>query len=440
MDHIRVFVSSSMAELGPERAAVGRALQRLGIVAWLFEEDAGTRSTTTQQTYLNELDKSDRYIGIFWKRLGKYTLDEFKHAKDHLKIDRLIDERRCEDGERDKELDAFLNEVSGVETGITKRRPFVNVDELEHWIQQDVDHWRTSRVCKTRNRGTDSVFLAPAPGGYHVKRSVQERLVSLALKSDHPSVSRIALHGAPGMGKSTLAAAFAYDDRVQRVFSDGVLWVTLGQRPDVLAGLSAWGKALADPELPDQGYPTIESAVARLRSCLHDRAYLLIVDDAWSPGDVDPAFLIGGPKCLLLVTTRQERVATRIEAQTVVVESMLPTEALELLSHWAGAIAPNDQATALRLAEEVGFLPLALGVIGARVKSIGSWREYAARWEERGVEALTRDRGATGKRDNVRDSLELSLTSLTAEDRARYCQLGAFSRQVGFPASAAAAL
>jgi hypothetical protein len=49
-DRIRVFVSSSMSELAPERAAVDRALKTLGIAAWLLEDDAGARPTTIQQT------------------------------------------------------------------------------------------------------------------------------------------------------------------------------------------------------------------------------------------------------------------------------------------------------------------------------------------------------------------------------------------------------
>ena len=43
-DRLRVFVSSSMQELGPERRAVKAALDALKIDAWVFEEDAGDRN------------------------------------------------------------------------------------------------------------------------------------------------------------------------------------------------------------------------------------------------------------------------------------------------------------------------------------------------------------------------------------------------------------
>jgi hypothetical protein len=191
----------------------------------------------------------------------------------------------------------------------------VDLEELERYIQLDVDRWRTSRVRASRKRNAGRVFQAPSPGSHHIKRSVLQQLVASLLKGDGAGVTRAVLHGAPGIGKSTLAAAFAHDAAVERAFPNGVLWVTLGKRPDVLRCLASWGKALTDPRLPEQGYPTIPSAIVRLKSLMHDRAYLLIVDDAWSPNHVDP-FLIGGPRCLSLVTTRQEQVATRIEAQT----------------------------------------------------------------------------------------------------------------------------
>jgi hypothetical protein len=143
---------------------------------------------------------------------------------------------------------------------------------------------------------------------------LQERLLASLLLSNGAPVRRAVLHGASGVGKSTLAAAFADDGAVERAFPDGVLWVTLGEHPDVLKCLTALGTALTDPRLPEQGYSTIDLAVGRLRSLIHNRAYLLIVDDAWSPDDVDPGFLIGGPRCLLLVTTRQKRVATGRQA------------------------------------------------------------------------------------------------------------------------------
>jgi len=60
------------------------------------------------------------------------------------------------------------------------------------------------------------------------------------------------IHGLGGIGKSTLAAALAHDLEVQQRLPDGVLWVTLGQQPDVLSLLSGWIQILGHYGLPYQ--------------------------------------------------------------------------------------------------------------------------------------------------------------------------------------------
>ena len=49
-ERLRVFVSSRMQELAPERAAIKAALNELNIDGWVFEEDAGARPQGIQQT------------------------------------------------------------------------------------------------------------------------------------------------------------------------------------------------------------------------------------------------------------------------------------------------------------------------------------------------------------------------------------------------------
>src|SRR5437762_2702072 len=58
------------------------------------------------------------------------------------------------------------------------------------------------------------------------------------------NLSIVALNGLPGVGKSALAVALAYDLEVLSHFHDGVLWAGLGRGADVLSQLGAWGLAL----------------------------------------------------------------------------------------------------------------------------------------------------------------------------------------------------
>src|SRR5262249_40314818 len=54
----------------------------------------------------------------------------------------------------------------------------------------------------------------------------------------------VVIRGWPGVGKTTLASALANDSDVQKAFSDGALWASLGERPDLLSILASWGTAL----------------------------------------------------------------------------------------------------------------------------------------------------------------------------------------------------
>src|ERR1043166_2652469 len=107
--HLRVFVSSKMEELAPERQAVKKALDAVKVDAWEFEHDAGARPESIQNAFLKEVETADLYIGLFWKGYGDYTIQEFEHAR-KLGKDCLVYEKRSDlDGQRDPKLQAFLD-------------------------------------------------------------------------------------------------------------------------------------------------------------------------------------------------------------------------------------------------------------------------------------------------------------------------------------------
>ena len=78
---LRVFVSSKMQELAAERQAIKAALDALRVDGWVFEQDAGARTETIQQTYTEQLVAADLYVGVFWKGYGDYTIEEYEHAE-----------------------------------------------------------------------------------------------------------------------------------------------------------------------------------------------------------------------------------------------------------------------------------------------------------------------------------------------------------------------
>jgi hypothetical protein len=145
-DRIGVFISSKMVELSSERKIVKDSLSEILIDAWVFEQDAGARETSIQETYLEELNNSDLYIGIFWKGYGKYTIDEF-YAALKAEKDMLIYEKRTDLEDRDANLQGFLDSISNVETGLTIQW-FESSSELYSQVKKDVQAWQARLVKK----------------------------------------------------------------------------------------------------------------------------------------------------------------------------------------------------------------------------------------------------------------------------------------------------
>src|ERR671911_1004857 len=65
---LRVFVSSTLEELAPERAAVSRAVSTLRLTPVMFE--LGARPHPPQELYRAYLAQSDVFIGLYWQRYG----------------------------------------------------------------------------------------------------------------------------------------------------------------------------------------------------------------------------------------------------------------------------------------------------------------------------------------------------------------------------------
>jgi Domain of unknown function (DUF4062) len=65
---LRVFVSSTMKELGDARAAARRAIERLHLTPVLFE--LGARPYPPRDLYLAYLRQSDVFVGIYGEQYG----------------------------------------------------------------------------------------------------------------------------------------------------------------------------------------------------------------------------------------------------------------------------------------------------------------------------------------------------------------------------------
>jgi len=288
-------------------------------------------------------------------------------------------------------------------------------------VLQDVGKLRSHEPPPHPVRGLAVLDQAPPLLGRYIRRPEEERRLEGDLLRGHegPEVVVSAVFGLGGIGKSTLAAAVARSQRIRERFSDGVLWATLGQAPELMSLLTKWIRDLGDHEFRPFD---LQSASARLRKLLEKRVVLLVVDNAWDSEHVKH-FCVGGRLCRLLVTTRKPRIAQELHAIEHQLDVFSPDQAVELLAaRLDRPLGEVERGLARRLAEAVGRLPLALELASARGRKSPevAWEDLLAKLEQEvaALEALedqTKPWKKSKEQLGLEASLQLSLRALRDE-------------------------
>ncbi len=262
--------------------------------------------------------------------------------------------------------------------------------------------------------------------------SVKEKLL---LESEQTLVVS-AIAGLGGLGKSVLATAIVLDAEVQRWFEDGILWVTLGQNPDLQSCLGDWIREL-DKSRDSFSATTLESASGYLHNLLAERRMLLVVDDVWNAAHAE-WFRVGGVGCRVLVTTREARLEG---AQVYPLALMSEGEAIDLVRRKLGRLwKAADEGEVRSFAKVLGYLPLALDLAANQVRDGLSWGELRSEFEDerRSValeildssEAWERLSEEEQRKYSLRACFNLSLKRLNPEQLQRFAWLGVLPEDV----------
>lgn len=215
----------------------------------------------------------------------------------------------------------------------------------------------------------------PPPPGVFVGRS--EVLAELKLRlgicaqvdGNRGNPKLIVMRGLPGIGKSTTAIAVAYESEIIRSFTDGILWTSLGQEPELVSELANWGRLVGNDSILTAGNTKLASA--RLSESLRTKRMLLIVDDIWQAEHAE-VFRVGGPYCATLLTTRLPGVAQRIApfAGSVYVLPLLDEQSsFDLVKCLAPEVVREHPEEIRQLVQALEGLPLALKVAGHLLNS-----------------------------------------------------------------------
>jgi predicted ATPase len=314
---LRVFVSSTLAELADERAAVARAISALRLTPVMFE--LGARPHPPRELYRAYLAQSDIFVGLYWQRYGwigpgmeiSGLEDEFRLSGS---IPRLLYVKEPAP-EREPRLTDMIGELQS--EGADSYRSFRTPRELGRLVRDDLALLMSERFAS----GAVVVDAPGTPPSPAVDRPVPRSLpmtstsligreqdianVSGLLRS--PEVRLVTLTGPGGVGKTRLAIAVA--ERLGDAYPRGAVFVPLASVADpglVLPRIAAvLGAAIDGDRRP------LDVLVERLA----DDPTLLVLDNLEQlvdvAGDLDQ-LLARSPGLTVLVTSRT---ALRLRAE-----------------------------------------------------------------------------------------------------------------------------
>jgi WD40 repeat protein len=256
--------------------------------------------------------------------------------------------------------------------------------------------------------------VPPLPEHFVPRRADLDRLRGKVLADvERPVVvtsakQTTALQGMGGIGKTVLATAFARAADTRHTFTDGIVWLTAGReasQPTLRANLARTAASFGDPD-PD-----------RLPRLLEKKACLIVIDDIWALEQAEPFRRVLGPRCRLLITTRDGTLVTALGAQEHSLDVLSQGEALKLLADASDAVGGDLPPEAREVAAECGRLPLALALCGAQVRDKRLWGDLLQALQAAELDFLDHPQGS------VMRSLKVSLDALPAAKQERYREL-----------------
>lgn len=203
------------------------------------------------------------------------------------------------------------------------------------------------------------------------------------IRDGFKSQNRIAISGIGGVGKSQVAIEFCYRHKELEP-SSHIFWVWGGNAARFKQGYKRIAQSMALPGWNDPDVDILQLVADWLSHPV--TPYLLVLDNAdnmkdwWptkyasmAPNDTEPALNLAtslpdcGDKGRMLITTRDNRIATRlaIQGKPIPIQSMSLADAKELFLSKAAAGEHYEPEKLEKLVHELDYLPLAISQAAA---------------------------------------------------------------------------
>jgi hypothetical protein len=387
---LRVFVSSTLAELADERVAVARAIEALRLTPVMFE--LGARPHPPRELYRAYLAQSDIFIGLYWQRYGwigpgmdiSGLEDEFRLSGS---LPRLI-YLKTPAPDLEPRLAAMIAQIQADATA--SYRTFRTPRELGRLVREDLATLLSERFAATVSRPSSPPDAASSAA--RSQRSMPVTSTELIGRDDDvaavaellgsPATRLVTLTGPGGIGKTRLAIAVAGElcERFPSVRADFVRLASVAEPELVLPRIAAAVGAVVEGT---------RSPHEALVEHFTDNPSLLVLDNLEQVVAVAPELdrLLTASTSLQILATSRAALRLRAEHEYPVAALSVPAflqpppldaasalPAVRLFADRARAVrydfelTPDNVAAVVEICRRLDGLPLALELAAARIR------------------------------------------------------------------------
>jgi predicted ATPase len=436
---LRVFVSSTLAELAEERAAIRTAIEHLHLIPVMFE--LGARPHPPRDLYRAYLAQSHIFVGVYWQRYGWVAPgEEVSGLEDEYRLAANLPQLLYVKDATDREprLETLLDRIRADDR--TSYRPFSSAGELAGLVQDDLVVLLTERFERAAAPSTRSGArrrrrrsIPPVPLTPTIGRDADLDTIESLLVGERARLITITGHG--GVGKSRLGLEVAR--RVAGAFPDGVHLVPLEPVGEATAVL----RAIADRlELVGEGRRGLGELIA---SHLDDRRLLLLLDNFEHVSDAaaDVAALLDCCSGVQVLATSRRPLRIRGEHEYPLTPLAVPGDDLAEAAHTSGvqlylarargvrpefALTAENLPAVAELVRRLDGLPLAIELAAARTRLL-SPAALLVRLEER-LDILSSGAVDLPERQRtLRSTIDWSYRLLSPDEQRLLDRLGVFA-------------
>lgn len=214
------------------------------------------------------------------------------------------------------------------------------------------------------------------PDNYQYERTEFNDVKSLLTDENQRLV---AIYGAGGYGKSSLARELCNDCDVRDQFRGGIYWLEFGMREsDALKGrekyrsLSEAIERMLVGQYTNSNRPAISlentnQDIVALFEKLPDEPILVVADDIWHASQ--SSWFSDLPDHVSLVATTRIKTIAKTTASEVEIHKLTPAASYTLLTHGMEALAPDQERKLRAIAPKFNGWPLALNLANGVFKS-----------------------------------------------------------------------